>query len=82
MAAMWKRNYFSTRGGHFSIFWRGRGAEIVSYQGLVGGEIIEFDFRKNSNMRIQEDFSGFSLCKEAKLAMEYKNLYKIVNLTL
>ena len=31
-------------------------------------------------MPIQEDFSVFPLCKEEKLAMEYKKLYKIVTL--
>ena len=42
--------------------------------------IRTFYFRKSK--WIQEDFSSFSLCKEAKLAAEYKKIYKLVNLKL
>ena len=76
-------NQFNFTDGHFSnFFWVVDGGINCNISALCGwrGLIKTFYFRKSSNMWIQEDFSSFSLCKEAKLAAEYKNIYRIVNL--
>ena len=43
--------------------------------------VLFYIFEKNIDNQILKDFSGFSLCKKAKLPTESKKLYKIVKLS-
>ena len=50
------------------------GLKSPHISGWGGGAKLSRLIFEKSNIRIKEDFSGFSQCKEAKLATEYKKV--------